>query len=146
MYACRCAALALAQAAGRRSMLPGQEHVVFVLRLLLLQWSLAYRAPYSESGISLLSPFGVLASVPCVRWLSLGCVFGAGVFFRGGCSAGGLAGTGSALGYDCHDLQCACHQTRCVARAGPSREQHCQISQQNGMCPEKTCGRPRDVW
>ena len=38
-------------------------------------------------------------------------------FFCGGCSAGGVAGTGSALGYDCHDLQCACHQTRCVARA-----------------------------
>ena len=62
-------------------MRPGQEHVVFVLRLLLLQWSLAYRAPCSESGISLLSPFGVLASVPCDWWLSLGCVFGAGVFF-----------------------------------------------------------------
>ena len=38
-------------------------------------------------------------------------------FFGGGCSAGGIAGTGSALGYDCHDLQCACHQTQCVARA-----------------------------
>ena len=35
----------------------------------------------------------------------------------GGCSAGGIAGTGSALGYDCHDLQCACHQTECAARA-----------------------------
>ena len=62
-------------------MRPSQEHVVSVLRLLLLQWSVACRAPYSESGISFLSPFGVLASVPCVWRLSLGGVFGAGVLF-----------------------------------------------------------------
>ncbi len=69
------------------------QHVVFVLRLLLLQWSVVHRALYSESGISCSPPFGLLASVPCVWWRSLGGVFGAGVFlfWGGGCSAGGIA-------------------------------------------------------
>jgi len=41
----RCQKAAREKAAGRRSMRPSQEHVVSVLRLLLLEWSVAYRAP-----------------------------------------------------------------------------------------------------
>ncbi len=70
-------------------MRPSQEHVVSVLRLLMLELSVAYRSPQRMHDV----------------WSVL--------FWGSGCSAGGIAGTGSALVYDLslsaelrHDMRC----------------------------------------
>jgi len=86
----RCQKAAREKAAGRRSMRPSQEHVVSVLRLLMLELSVAYRSPQGMHDV----------------WSVL--------LWGSGCSAGGIAGTGSALVYDLSLSAELRHVMRCL--------------------------------
>ena len=71
-------------------MRPSQEHVVSVLRLLMLELSVAYCSPQGMHDV----------------WSVL--------LWGSGCSAGGIAGTGSALVYDLSLSAELRHVVRCL--------------------------------
>ena len=79
-------------------MRPSQEHVVSVLRLLMLELSVAYCSPQGMHDV----------------WIVL--------LWGSGCSAGGIAGTGSALVYDLALSAELRHVMRCLLIAHVSRQ------------------------